>query len=52
MEWSLSALARVVSYLVSDRAISPRTETLPLEKEQDLKDLTIENLLALREKII
>lgn len=52
MEWSLSAVARAVVFLVSGRAISPRTETLPLKEEQDLKTLTIENLLALREKII
>ncbi len=52
MEWSVSAIARVIVFLISGRSTSSRTNMLPLKKEQDLKELSVEELLALREKII
>lgn len=52
MEWSVSAIARVIVFLISGRSTSSKTNMLPLKKEQDLKELSVEELLALREKII
>lgn len=49
-EYSVSALARLVTLLITGRNVSSMTKTLSLEKQQTLKELSIEELLAIREK--
>lgn len=49
-EYSVSALARLVTILITGRNVSSMTSTLSLGKQQVLKELSIEELLAVREK--